>query len=38
MTKLDRRFRVYGLAHHKGYGTADHLKALASLGHPPSTA
>ncbi len=32
MTKLDRRFPGYGLAQHKGYGTADHLAALASLG------
>ncbi len=35
MVRLDRRFPGYGLAHHKGYGTAEHLKALASLGPSP---
>jgi len=32
MEHLDRRYPGYGLAGHKGYGTADHLRALASLG------
>lgn len=29
---LDARFPGYGLAHHKGYGTAEHLRALDRLG------
>lgn len=32
MAKLDARFPGYGFAQHKGYGTRDHLGALASLG------
>ena len=32
MERLDARFPGYGLAGHKGYGTAVHLKALAELG------
>ena len=32
---LDRRFPGYGLAAHKGYGTASHLAALAALGPSP---
>jgi len=35
MTKLDARFPGYGLAQHKGYGTAVHLAALARLGPSP---
>ncbi|WP_246299110.1 ribonuclease HII [Desulfolutivibrio sulfodismutans] len=35
MTKLDARFPGYGLAQHKGYGTAVHLAALARLGPCP---
>ena len=29
---LDGRFPGYGLARHKGYGTAEHYRALESLG------
>jgi ribonuclease HII len=32
MQDLDRVFPGYGLAQHKGYGTAEHLMALATLG------
>lgn len=32
MRELDAVFPGYGFAHHKGYGTAEHLAALASLG------
>jgi ribonuclease HII len=32
MTELDRQYPGYGLARHKGYGTASHLKALRDLG------
>lgn len=32
MERLDRRYPGYGLAQHKGYGTAEHLAALARLG------
>ncbi len=32
MVRLDRRYPGYGFAAHKGYGTADHLAAVASLG------
>ncbi|MDD4953044.1 MAG: ribonuclease HII [Desulfovibrionaceae bacterium] len=35
MAKLDRRYPGYGLAGHKGYGTAEHLGALARLGPSP---
>ena len=33
--ELDRQYPGYGIAKHKGYGTADHYKALAELGVPP---
>ncbi len=32
LSKLDRRYPGYGLAGHKGYGTAEHLEALRRLG------
>ncbi len=32
MGKLDRRYPGYGFARHKGYGTREHLLALAELG------
>jgi ribonuclease HII len=35
MCVLDRRFPGYGLATHKGYGTAAHLDALRRLGPSP---
>ncbi|MCU0222671.1 MAG: ribonuclease HII [Acidobacteria bacterium] len=35
MQDLDARYPGYGFAQHKGYGTSDHLAALASLGPSP---
>lgn len=35
MTKLARRFPGYGWDHNAGYGTAEHLRALNSLGPTP---
>jgi ribonuclease HII len=35
MTELDRRFPGYGLAHHKGYPTPEHIAALRLLGPSP---
>jgi ribonuclease HII len=35
MTAADRQFPGYGFDRHKGYGTAAHLVALASLGVTP---
>jgi ribonuclease HII len=35
MDELDRRYPGYGLARHKGYGTPEHLAALARLGPSP---
>jgi len=32
MRKLDARFPLYGFAQHKGYGTAQHLRALEEHG------
>lgn len=32
MKMLDEKYPGYGFAKHKGYGTAQHLKALAELG------
>jgi ribonuclease HII len=32
MLRLDRRYPGYGLARHKGYGTAAHREALGRLG------
>jgi ribonuclease HII len=35
MTRLDRVWPDYGFARHKGYGTPEHLAALARLGPCP---
>jgi len=35
MTRLSGRYPGYGLDRHKGYGTAEHLRALAELGACP---
>ncbi|MBI3979429.1 MAG: ribonuclease HII [Chloroflexi bacterium] len=35
MVGLDSRYPEYGFARHKGYGTAEHLAALARLGPCP---
>jgi ribonuclease HII len=35
MVVLDARYPGYGFARHKGYGTADHMAALARLGPCP---
>ena len=35
MEELDRRYPGYGFARHKGYGTRQHLNALARLGPSP---
>lgn len=35
MMELDRIYPGYGFARHKGYGTAEHLSALRSLGASP---
>lgn len=35
MVSLDRDFPGYGFAHHKGYGTREHLEALKRLGPCP---
>lgn len=35
MVELDGQFPGYGLAQHKGYGTAEHLEALQRLGPCP---
>jgi len=32
MKRLDRKYRGYGFARHKGYGTPEHLAALSGLG------
>ncbi len=32
MIELDRAYSGYGLAHHKGYGTKEHLACLCRLG------
>lgn len=36
MQTLDERYPGYGFAQHKGYGTPEHLRALASLGPSPA--
>jgi ribonuclease HII len=36
MQTLDERYPGYGFAQHKGYGTAAHKRALASLGPSPA--
>jgi len=35
LLEFDREFPGYGLAHHKGYGSPEHLSALARLGPTP---
>jgi ribonuclease HII len=35
LVELDREYPGYGLARHKGYGSAQHLEALARLGPTP---
>ncbi len=35
MERLDRVWPAYGFARHKGYGTAEHLEALRSIGPCP---
>jgi ribonuclease HII len=35
LVDLDRQFPGYGLAQHKGYGSAEHLAALVRLGPTP---
>ena len=35
MIELDRTYPGYGLAHHKGYGTKEHLACLRRLGPSP---
>jgi ribonuclease HII len=35
MVKLDSLYPGYGLAQHKGYGTAGHMEALQRLGPCP---
>ena len=35
LTRLDRRWPVYGFARHKGYGTKEHREALAVHGPCP---
>ncbi len=35
MSRFDRRYPGYGFSHHKGYGTAGHRAALATLGVSP---
>jgi ribonuclease HII len=35
LVELDAQYPGYGLARHKGYGTAAHLEALARLGPTP---
>lgn len=36
MTGLDSQYPGYGLAGHKGYGTAEHVRALRLLGPSPA--
>ncbi|MBK8689644.1 MAG: ribonuclease HII [Betaproteobacteria bacterium] len=36
LVELDRVYPAYGFARHKGYGTAEHLAALAALGPCPA--
>jgi ribonuclease HII len=35
MMELDERFPGYGFAHHKGYGTEEHVACLRKLGPSP---
>lgn len=36
MEELDKLYPDYGFAKHKGYGTAEHIKALKALGACPA--
>lgn len=36
MEELDRLYPDYGFAKHKGYGTAEHIRALKTLGACPA--
>ena len=36
MLELDARYPQYGFKNHKGYGTRQHLKALALFGPCPA--
>ena len=35
MLEMDQQFPEYGFAKHKGYGTAEHIKALQQYGPCP---
>jgi ribonuclease HII len=35
MDKYDKEYPEYGFAHHKGYGTAEHIAALRQYGPCP---
>ncbi len=35
MVDLDKKYPGYGLSHHKGYGTAEHVTCLRQLGPSP---
>ena len=35
LVELDAEYPGYGLARHKGYGSAEHMEALARLGPTP---
>lgn len=36
MLELDKMYHGYGFAKHKGYGTAEHIRALQELGPSPA--
>ena len=36
LAELDRAYPIYGFGHNKGYGTPDHLAALAQHGPCPA--
>jgi ribonuclease HII len=36
MTLVDKKYPGYGFAAHKGYGTAEHLRALRERGPCPA--
>ena len=35
MDKLDAEYPAYGFAHHKGYGTREHVQAIYHYGPCP---